>query len=222
MAKSIPHLTKRTQVDKAKARLLALVATASVITVFALVASKTYYSEASYLSRVSGEKEKALEQLRANKAAVNTLVDSYKTFASQDPNVLGGTPRGNGERDGDNARLILDALPSKYDFPALATSLEKLLTGYSINSISGNDDAVVQDRATGGTPQPVDIPFTLNVSSDYAGIKNLATTFERSIRPFQILSLDLSGNNNILQVNVTAKTFYQPEKNLEIGTKVIK
>lgn len=222
MAKTAPHQTKRVQVDKAKARLLALVAVASVITVFALVACKTYYGEAAYLSRVSGEKEKALKQLKANKAAVNTLVDSYKTFASQDPNVLGGTPNGNGERDGDNARLILDALPSKYDFPALTTSLEKLLSGYNINSISGSDDAVTQDKVSGGTPQPVDIPFTLNVSSDYAGIKKLASTFEHSIRPFQVLSLDLSGNNNILQVNITAKTFYQPEKNLEIGTKVIK
>lgn len=221
MVKKVTHLTKRIQVDKAKTTLLAVVATASAITMFGLVATKTFYSEAAYLNRVASEKEKAVKQLKANKAAVATLVDSYKTFATQDPNVLGGKPTGTGERDGDNARLILDALPSKYDFPALTTSLEKLLAGYTINSISGNDESVT-NSATGDSNTPVDMPFTLNVSSDYKGLKNLISTFERSIRPFQILSLDLSGNNSILQANITAKTFYQPEKNLEIGSKVIK
>lgn len=216
-----PHSTKRAQVDKAKTMLLALVAGASVITVFALVASKTFFSEASYLNRVSSEKEKALSQLKANKNAVSTLVDSYKTFATAAPNLLGGSPDGAGEKDGDNARLVLDALPSKYDFPALTASLEKLLSGYNINSITGSDDTILQDQAS-GAPQPVDMPFTLNVGTDYAGMKNLVTTFERSIRPFQILTFDLTGTNGTLQANIGAKTFYQPEKNLTIGTKVVK
>lgn len=216
-----PRSNKRVQVDKAKSMLLGIVAGASVLSVFALVASKTYFSQASYLNKVAGEKEKALNQLKANKEAVGTLVASYKTFAASTPNLLSGSPTGKGEKDGDNARLVLDALPSKYDFPAMTTSLEKLLTGYSINSITGVDDATLQDQAA-SAPAPIDMPFTLNVGTDYKGMKGLVETFERSIRPFQILTLDITGSNKNLQATIGAKTFYQPEKDLKITTKVVK
>ncbi|CAN5409953.1 hypothetical protein BH10PAT3_BH10PAT3_8880 [soil metagenome] len=215
------NITKRVQIDKTKSLLLILVAGASAITVFCLVASKTYFSETSYLNRIASEKEKALKQLKANKKAAVTLAASYKTFAAADPNALGGTPAGKGEKDGDNARLVLDALPSKYDFPALTASLEKLLSGYTINNITGSDDGVVQDQPATET-KPVEMPFSINVGSDYKGIQTLVTTFERSIRPFQISTLDLTGTNTALIANIGSKTYYQPEKTLDNGSKVIK
>jgi len=213
--------TKRKQVDKTQAIMLGFVIGASMISVFALVASKSFLSQATYLNKVSSAKEKARDQLKANKLAVSTLVTSYKSFAGQNPNLIGGSSTGSNNRDGDNGRLVLDALPSKYDFPALATSLEKMLTGYSINSISGSDDSTVQaeSKASAG---PVDMPFTMNVTTDYAGIQKLTTSLEKSIRPFQVQELSLSGTNNTLQVSITAKTFYQPEKDLSIIKKVVK
>lgn len=215
-----PHLSKRVQIDKTQAVMLGLVVAASVVTMFSLVASKTYFSQANYLNKVAGKKEKAVKQLKANKDAVSTLVKSYQSFASQDPNLIGGTPPGKGERDGDNGRLVLDALPSKYDFPALATSLEKLLAGYTINSINGSDAGSSQTNSV--QIKPIAMPFTLDVSSDYAGIQKLSGTFEKSIRPFQILGIKLNGTNAILQATITAQTFYQPEKNLKIGSEVVK
>ena len=212
--------TKRVQVDKTQAIMLGLLVGASVITMFSLVASKSLFGQANYLNRVAGEKEKAVKQLKANKEAVSTLVKSYQSFASQDPNLIGGKNAGSDERDGDNGRLVLDALPSKYDFPALATSLEKLLTGYSINNITGNDDVAAQTNTA--TAEPVPMPFTLDITSDYAGIQKLSTTFEKSIRPFQIQSLRLSGTNAVLQATITAQTYYQPEKNLKIGSEVVR
>jgi hypothetical protein len=215
-----PHQTKRVQVDKTQAIMLGIVIGASIITMFGLVASKSFFSQASYLGKVAGEKEKAVKQLKANKDAVGKLTESYKSFAAQNPNLIGGNSTGSGERDGDNGRLVLDALPSKYDFPALATSLEKLLSGYAINSVTGTDDIAAQ--ATDTKSQPVDMPFKLDVSSDYAGMVKLTQTFEKSIRPFQVEKLELAGTNSKLQATITAKTFYQPEKDLKIETKVIK
>jgi hypothetical protein len=212
--------TKHVQIDKTQAVMLGFVVGASVITMFALVASKTYFAQAKYLNKVAGKKETAVKQLKDNKAAVSTLVKSYQSFASQNPNLIGGVNSGSSERDGDNGRLVLDALPSKYDFPALATSLEKLLAGYTINSISGSDDVAAQ--TDGSVTAPVTMPFTLDVSSDYAGIQKLSTTLEKSIRPFQITSIKLSGTNTILQATIKAQTFYQPEKNLKIGSEVVK
>lgn len=217
---NIAHQTKRMQVNKAQATMLALVIGASIVTVFALVASKSFFNQAKYLNKVATEKEKAVTQLKSNKDAVSKLVASYKSFAGQNPNLLGGSPNTNGDHDGDNGRLVLDALPSKYDFPALTTSLEKLLTGYTITSINGTDDGVAQ--STGGATAPVPIPFSLTVGSDYPGIQKLITTFERSIRPFQVQTITLSGDNTQLTAVINAQTFYQPEKNLKIGTTVIK
>jgi Tfp pilus assembly protein PilO len=213
-------MTKRKQVDKAQALILGVVIGAAVVTVFCLVVSKSLISQAGYLSRVAGVKQKAVDQLKSNKVAVAKLDASYKSFASQTPNLIGGKSTGNGDRDGDNGRLILDALPSQYDFPALATSLEKLLAGYTINSISGSDDAVSQEQVSNS--ELVDIPFKLDVSTNYAGIQTLTKTFEKSIRPFQIQTLEITGTNGKLEASIGAKTFYQPEKDLKISTKVVK
>lgn len=218
MATNPLHTTKRVQVDKTKALVLSIVIISSVVSVFALVASRSFYSQASYLNRVAAEKEKALKQLKANEFAVTSLVKSYNEFSSNNPNLLGGSTSGNAERDGDNARLVLDALPSKYDFPALATSLEKLLSGYIINNITGSDDAATQAENS----ELVEIPFKLDVATNYGGMQTLLTTFEKSIRPFEITSIEFTGTNANLQSTITAKTFYQPEKDLKVTTKVIK
>jgi len=207
-------ISKRAQIDKSKARLFAIIVLASFISVGALVVSKGLFSEASYLNRVAAEKEKAVDQLETNKSAVSALSESYKTFATQNPNLLGGKIIGTEERDGDNGRLILDALPSSYDFPALATSLEKLLAGYKINSISGNDDVSAQTESQ--ATELVEMPFLLNVTTDYAGFQKLIGSFDRSIRPIQVVSMQLTGTNASLQVNLNAKTFYQPERGLKI------
>lgn len=220
--KKLALATKRGQVDKAKATLFAIVAGASVITVFALIASKTYLREANYLNKIASNKETALTQLKANKEAVSKLVESYKTFASQDPNLIGGKSTANGERDGDNARLILDALPSKYDFPALVSSVEKLLNGYTINGITGSDDSLAIEQAKDKPVQLVEMPFTLDINTDYKGAQNLVTSFERSIRPFQVQTMEFNGSNAKLQILLNVKTFYQPEKDLKIDKKVIK
>ncbi|MDB5183065.1 MAG: hypothetical protein JWO47_849 [Candidatus Saccharibacteria bacterium] len=216
---AMPQKGKRLLIDRTQAIMLGFVVGASVITMFSLVASKSYFTQANYLNKLAGKKEKAVKQLKSNKDAVSKLVASYKDFASKNPNLIGGANAGKDERDGDNGRLVLDALPSKYDFPALATSLEKLLNGYTINTISGSDDSTNQ---TDTAATPVAIPFTLDVTSDYAGIQKLSSTFEKSIRPFQILSIKLNGTNAILQSTITAQTFYQPEKNLKIGSEVVK
>jgi hypothetical protein len=206
--------SKRYMVDKDKTTVFALIAVASVVTIAAFVVSKGFWSQASYLSKVADIKETARDQLEDNKKAVTDLTLSYNALTSQNPNLLGGNPQGTGERDGDNAALILDALPSKYDFPALAASVEKILTGYSINSIAGVDDTIAQQTlvATG----PVEIPFTTQVETNYDGFKQLISTFNRSIKPIHFTKLELSGTNAILRVSAEAKSYYQPELGLQI------
>ncbi len=217
--------TKRALIDKANNMLVIIVASASFITVFSLVASKALLSQQAYQGRVTVQKEAAVKQLKSNIGAVKDLQTAYQAFVNTPENVLGGNPTGQGDKDGDNAKLILDALPSKYDFPALTNSLEKVLTSqnFRIQGITGTDEEIQQSATTSSpNPEPIPMPFQISFTGTYGGMTSLLSTLEKSIRPIQIQTIDLSGTDSLLQVAISAQTFYQPAKSLSITTKVIK
>lgn len=224
MAKTA-SLTKRTLITKANSRIVLSSGIAAFVVVFTLIAAKTLVSQASYQNRVIDAKKKALATLQSDLNARDSLVSSYKSFVDTPQNVLGGNPEGAGDKDGDNAKITLDALPSKYDFPALATSLEKLITsqGLEITAISGTDDEAAQAaNQTSSTPAPVPMPFQVQVAGSYEGIKNLINAFERSIRPIEVQKVEFSGDEGSMNVMITAQTYYQPEKSLNITTEVVR
>lgn len=218
--------TKRVQIDKANLTVVAAVSIAAFITIFSLIAVKSLWSQRAYQSRVIEKREKANTQLEKNIQSADKLTESYKVFASATVNAIGGNPTGNGERDGDNARIILDALPSKYDFPALATSLEKIAKGQnlSIESISGVDDELNQALTDESpTPVAVEMPFKLGVKGDYAATLQLMGVFERSIRPFSMNQLLFTAaDSGAVTLVIDAKTYYQPEKSLQFKSEVVK
>jgi hypothetical protein len=224
MAKNIA-LTKRALIDKANSTVVAVVGVAAFVLIFSLVATKTLASQAAYQNRIISAKRTAVKQLKSDIAATSQLKTSYGAFTSTTQNALGGNPSGTGAQDGNNAKVVLDALPSSYDFPALTTSLESLLgsQGVKIGSISGTDDEVAQSsNQTSVSPQPVPIPFQVSVSGNYGNIQNVVSAFDRSIRPMQLQTIDISGGQEALNLTVTAQTYYQPAKSLNINKKVVK
>lgn len=217
--------SKRTLIDKANTTVVIVVSAAAFLFVFSAVATKTLVSQAGYQNRVIAEKRKARDQLTKNKEAVKELKKSYSKFVAKEPNVIGGNIIGVSPKDGDNTKIILDALPSNYNFPALATSLEVLVANQNlkINSIAGTDDEVSQaENKTSINPQPIAIPFDLSISSNYESVKNVVGAFEKSIRPIQLLTFDLSGDKDELTLAVGAQTYFQPAKSMNITSKVVK
>jgi hypothetical protein len=220
MAKRVSQ--KRTQVDKANTRMVVTVGIAAFVVVFSLVASYSLWVRMSHQSKVISEKETARNQLETNIATIEELQGAYKVFTETNDNVLGGNPQGQGDKDGDNAKIVLDALPSKYDFPGLTTSLEKMIknNGSSINSISGTDDEVAQS----GDPTqdgPVEVPFELSATGTYQSTQDLLALLQRSIRPIQAQTIEFSGTNSDLIMNMKAVSYYQPERTLEVKKKVV-
>lgn len=218
-------LSKRVLVNKANSNIVLVAAAASFVVIFSLVASKTLISQMNYQNHVISAKKTALKQLKSDIQATGPLVTSYKIFDGTLQNIIGGTSTGTAANDGTNSTLILDALPSKYDFPALATSIEKLISarGLQIQDIQGTDDEVAQSaNQSSTTPKPVPMPFQLTVLGNYTALQGLIADFQNSIRPFQIQSVDLSGAESNMTLTLTAQTFYQPEKDLNITTKVVK
>lgn len=218
--------TKRLQIDKANTQMVIILAVASFVSVLALVVAQALWGQGVYQKHIIDAKRKAANQLKDNIKTVNQLDASYQAFVSVPQNVIGGNPSGKGSNDGDNAKIILDALPSQYDFPALTSSLEKILDKQhlKIDAITGTDDEVAQQSNSSSTdPQPINMPFSFTVSNaDYPSIQKLIKTLQLSIRPFVIDTMTISGGESNMQLVVNAHTYYQPEKDLNIRTEVIK
>ncbi|HSH18084.1 MAG TPA: type 4a pilus biogenesis protein PilO [Candidatus Saccharimonadales bacterium] len=216
---------KRVGIDKTNSRILAIVGGAAFLVVFFLVASIALFQQMMYQNRVISVKKKAVSQLEQNVQASQDLMSAYQAFVSTPQNIIGGNPEGTGPQDGSNAKLVLDALPSSYDFPALTTSIEKLLIDQKvkIQGITGTDDAVNQQATVAtGSPEPIEMPFEVTVGGDFQAIQGVIRALERSIRPVQVQTVDVTGDRQDLTMKLTAKTYYQPEKTLNITKKVVK
>lgn len=215
---------KRGLIEKSNTTIVATTSGAVFVVVFCIVASISLFGQFSYQNRVIGADKTALAQLRRDITAAQTLSTAYSAFVSTPTNIIGGDPRGSGPQDGSNAKIVLDALPSKYDYPALATALENILTGQSvqIQSITGTDDAANQaSNQSSASPTPQPMPFQVVVVGNYTAIQNVVHAFERSIRPFQIRTMELSGDQSQLTLTIDAQTYWQPAQNLNIETKVV-
>jgi Pilus assembly protein, PilO len=212
--------SKHVLVDKANQTIVIVTSAAAFVIIFSLVSSKTLFKEMSYQSKVITSKQLALTKLQADDSAANQLVSSYQTFISSPNNLIGGNSTGNGRNDGNNAQIILDALPSQYDFPALITSLTSLIQSQavSLTGISGTDQILSQVPPTAGTTAPVAMPFSLQVSGNYTGLEQLVSVMQESIRPLQITSLDFTGDQSNLTLSVAAQTYYQPGVKFNITT----
>jgi len=219
-----PRSKKHALIDKANATTMAAIAATSVVVVFSLVAGRSLLRQYSYQNQVIKQKKLTLMQVTDSSKNVTKLVSSYKAFAGGSVNVLGGSPTGTGPLDGDNPRIVLDALPSKYDFPGLISSLEKLVSsgGYAINSIGGTEEAGAGLELPGPNPVLVEVPFPITITADYGGAQRFITTLEASIRPVYITNLSLTGNDASIQLTLKAKTFYQSEKTFDVTNEVVK
>jgi hypothetical protein len=217
--------TKRVAISKANAQIFAVVSVAAFLSVFCLVASGTVFGQIRYNAKLTKEKEKANTQLDQNLDAYEDLLSSYQQFDRASTNIIDGNKNGNGDNDGPNSKIILDALPAVYDFPALASSIEKVLNdqGVKVIKVEGTDDEVNQQGNTSSSsPTAVEMPFSFTVETDYSGAQRVVSSIQRSIRPVKVVKLDLSGASSKMTIKIDAVTYFQPGKTVNITTKVVK
>ena len=214
---------KRVLIEKSNTTIVVVTSVAAFIVMFSLVAVWSLFGQFTYQQRVIGANQTALNQLKTDIQSTQSLEAAYSAFTSTPTNAIGGDPNGKGPQDGTNAKIILDALPSKYDYPALVTSLENILTSQSvqIQSITGTDAATQITSQSSSTPTPQPMPFQVVVTGNYPSIQKVIQAFEHSIRPFQIMTLELAGDQNQLTLTINAQTYWQPAKNLDIGSEVL-
>lgn len=205
--------SKHLQIDKANTNILIAASVTTAIVIFSVVAAQALINQMKYQSKVIGLRSKAASQLSKNVTAAKTLNEAYIAFDGSPESVIGNSEK--------NSKVVLNALPSKYDFPALATSLQGIINNSgNKGSVTGTDDEA-NALQTSASPQTVDIPFQMNATGTTATIQQLLSYIERSIRPIKISQISISGSDTSLQVSLTAKTYYQPEKQLEYKDVIV-
>lgn len=222
----LPGTHKRARIDKAQSSMLAAVAISSVVVIFCLVSAKALLGQAGHQRRVLHERRLAIKQLKDNISSANNLVSQYAIFNGSTTNLIGGKSTADTKvlpPDGNNSRIVLNALPSTYDFPALVSSLSKILSNNGLSSagISASDASGSSDNSSAAKPQPIPIAVSISGSGNYDTLQKLIKDFERSIRPYDITTLQFQGSVNSMSVSASMNTYYQQAKSLNIGNKEI-
>ncbi|HXY17921.1 MAG TPA: hypothetical protein VEH48_00680 [Candidatus Nitrosopolaris sp.] len=225
----LPETSKRARIDKTQSTMLAIISIAAVITIFCLMSAKALLSQAAYQRKVVKANQAAVKQLQANVTAAKALVTQYsQVFEGTNPsNIIGGQNTTSPDAvppNGDNARIVLDALPSKYDFPALISSVSNILTDDKITSpsVTGTDESATIDNNAATNPQPQQIQLTVTGTGTYDNVLAFVQDLERSIRPFDVVSLQLAGPQDSLTFTLTVNTYFQPAKSLNVVTQEVK
>lgn len=227
-------LTKKSlQIDKNQSAILTAVAAATIVSIFCLTSAKVLLNQALYQRRVINARNSSASQLDKDIADAKTLENQYNTvfLGSSGENIIGGTAEtgtqnlGNTtNKNGPNDKIVLDALPTQYDFPALLTSLSNLLTvdGIGAQSIGGTDQSATFNSDPSYNPQPSSIDLGITGTTTYGSVKKLVSDLEHSIRPFDITQMTLTGSDSNLTFNLSVTTYYQPAKTLNLPSKEIK
>lgn len=218
---------KTLNLSRDQSRMLITVLAATAVAVFCLLSTKALLDQAIYNHRVLSAKRQAVKQLQANSGSLDTLKTQYEAFNSTNPNVLGGRNTADPNAvppDGDNTRIVLDGLPTKYDFPALISSVSRILSinGLINPGISGSDQSATMDSSPATNPQPVEIPLTVTGLGSYSGAQNLVRDFERSIRPFDMRGLQLNGSSSSMSISLDLTTYFQPAKSMSSDAKEVR
>ncbi|HEX9594704.1 MAG TPA: type 4a pilus biogenesis protein PilO [Candidatus Saccharimonadales bacterium] len=198
--------SKRQAIDQAKSSVMAMVVMASIIISFSVVTINFLWNLRSYNSRVQAEKSQALSTLRQNVDNGQQLKTQFEIF-----------------EDGDiNSQDVLSAMPSKYDYAALITSVDVLAkrSGMFIDSFVGTDESETAAQSS-VNPEPVEISFSITVKGRYDDLQKFIDNLDRSIRPMKINSISISGSDNNISAELAMTTYYQPQASIDVEEKVV-
>ena len=215
-SKQVGTSTKHAQIKQASTQTFIAVAVASVIVSMSLVSINILWGTSKFNNRVHNAQESARDVLKANLEAVGPLNESFERLE------IGSNLIPDQSGDKKNSEVILDALPSNFDFPELAASINNLAekSGVVLESFSGIDLGA-EAVQTSPNPEAQQIPFNLEVEGSYDSVSKFLRGIENSIRPIKVLTVGLTGTTNKLRATVTAETSYQPAFDLTIQKEAI-
>jgi len=207
---------KHALIEKSNTSIFVVIGIAAAVLSFSVVSSIYLFKRMSYQSRVIDKRTDVEKLLNTNKSELDKLVKSYQGFDTAPESVVGTKDN--------NSKIVLDALPSKYDFPALATSIEKIMNltgGISSRNITGTDLEATAAQSL-PSPVPIEIPLTIGGTASYENIQKLVNNLQLSIRPMKITKVLFSGEQSKMSFTISVTTYYMPAKNLDIQSEEVK
>lgn len=209
------QISKKDQIAKIGKATGVILGVASFVTAMSVTLAFSLISRFAYQSNVLSQKNNVDKILKKNVESVNKIKTEFIAFDTASVSVLGSADA--------NSKIVLDALPSKYDFPALITSIENFSAGksYKIESIIGTDEELTVTQEPSGSPRPVIIPISVTVKGDYDSIGQFVKDLERSVRPIKLTNISLSGGGGTAIATVQFVTYFQPGKNFAVTKELI-
>lgn len=229
MQQKNPAFRKRTQIMKANRTMFLWVAAVSVVFGVALVGIIFIVQMLLFNERVLEEKSKTIATLKVNNENIIELESQIRVLDTNQ-SLISLKARS----DDQAIQVILDALPSEANSPALGSSLqEKLLAnipGLELNSIK--IDPVVgveylQDTDSMISADPItdtqnNITFNFSVTGDEIALKKALQNLENSIRTINVVSVMIESQEDKRVMTVNGQAFYEPVRIVELTDKVVK
>lgn len=214
---TLTGLKKRQQISKANRMVFAWIVAASLVIGICGVFAQFLIRQLLFNNTIYGVLGTTGSTLDKNIKAYDGLKSSVvKLVADSNLNTL---------KKGDNStalQVIIDALPTEENRSALATSMQNEVLGpasVTINSFSvadeTSDTTVVSSGTIGGT-DALSFQFSFSITGTYQQVQQAIKNIERSIRPITLQSVDVQGTSDKLTANITATTYYQPAKNIQL------
>lgn len=215
-------LRKRQQIAQANRMVFVWVAIASVVLSFAIIGGQFLVSKALYNNKVLTEKKLTRSTLEKNIKAADKL---KKEVAVLSDNQALRSARVNDDET--TLQVIIDALPTKEDALALGSSLQLVIlpqAGVIVESLTVGDtltQATTDEETETATATATPITFTTIFTGNSQQIKAALLAIERTIRPISIDNLTIEGADSNLKATISATTYYQQQKTLDMQSEVV-
>lgn len=223
-------LRKRQQITRANQTMFLVIAGVSVIVGFSIVLVIFLGQKIWFNEKVLIEKNNTIATLEKNINAVPELKENVSLLNTNE------ALRSTRLKESDPAiQSVLDALPADANSTAMAASLQnKLLNnvpGVTLESlkvepVSGIEtDQTAETITTSGSTSTNAIGFSFSVSTANTtqdSLRQVLTRIEKSIRPFNITTLNVEGQGNRIVMTATGVGYYMPAQKLQLTDKVVR
>jgi hypothetical protein len=224
--KQTTGLRKRQQISQANKTMFIWVASAAVVVSFCLVIGQFLFRQAAFNIKIIDAKSKASSTLGEN-------IDNAKKLQEEMNSLLVNVDLSSvkAKEDDSNFKVILDALPSTNDPITFATSLQRAIiprSGAVLDSLEPPKVSVEGEEGGGEETQaadpndPIEQTYMFTVLGNYEQIQNLLKDFERTIRPINVNTMSIEGNDSVLRAEFDVSTYYTNPKTLTLEKKAIK
>jgi len=222
-------LRKRSQISKANRTMFLWIAIASALVGFVAVVAILLGQKLIFNEKLLMEKAKTQSILKANNEAIEGLQTEVRVLDTNEALI-----KNKAKPDNQALQVILDALPSEANSPALGASLQaRLLVNIPgliaidslqvdpVEGIESLDGGAVQDGSSSSGDTANEITFRFSVIGNQDALRQVLTNLQRSIRIIDVTRIQVENRGTDQVMTVEGRAFYEPARVVKLYDKVV-